>query len=126
MHPLHYPLLADENIHEEVVYYLRSQGLQIESIKERGLRGHTDHQIVSMAVNEGFVIVTHDADFGRIMHMSYELNTGIIYLRPGHFDFSFTIQTIKSILSTDLNADIPFILVAERSGEDIKIRLRTV
>ena len=75
MHLLHYPLLADENIHEEVVYYLRSQGLQIESIKERGLRGHTDNQIVSLAVAEGFVIVTHDADFGRIMHMSSELNT---------------------------------------------------
>ncbi|MBB1283237.1 DUF5615 family PIN-like protein [Flavisolibacter sp. BT320] len=126
MHPLHYPLLADENIHEEVVYYLRGQSLQIESIKERGLRGHTDNQIVSLAVTEGFVIVTHDADFGRIMHMSSELKTGIIYLRPGHFDFSFTIQTLKSILATDLNAEIPFILVAERSGEEIKIRLRTL
>lgn len=32
MHPLRFPLLADENIHEEVVNYLRKKGLEIESM----------------------------------------------------------------------------------------------
>jgi hypothetical protein len=63
-------------------------------------------------------------DFGRILHLSQEIKTGIIYLRPGHIDYAFDIQTIQSILMTELQAQVPFILVAERSGDDIKIRLR--
>ncbi len=111
-------------IFKEVVYYLRKQGLQIESIKERNLRGSTDNQIMTLAQAEEKVILTHDADFGRILHFSQGIKTGIIFLRPGHIDYAFDIQTMRSILSTDLQAQMPFILVAERSGEDIKLRLR--
>lgn len=126
MHPLHFPILADENIHEEVVQYLRKQGLKIESIKERNLRGSTDTQILKLAQEEGKIILTHDADFGRMMHFTSAAKTGIIYLRPGHIDFSFTIQTLQSILLAELQTQIPFILVAERTGDDIKLRLRTL
>ncbi len=124
MHPLSFPILADENIHDEVVYFLRAKGLQIESIKERNLRGSTDNQIIALAQKEGKIILTHDADFGRIVHFSTEVKTGIVFLRPGHIDFSLHIQTLNALLNANLQAEIPFILVAERSGEDIKIRLR--
>jgi predicted nuclease of predicted toxin-antitoxin system len=124
MHPLHFPIIADENIHDEIVHFLRGQSLIIESIKERDLRGSTDEQIIALAEKENKIILTHDADFGRIMHLSQIIHTGIIFLRPGHIDFNFTIQTLKAIFATELEVQIPFILVAERSGEDIKIRLR--
>ena len=124
MHPLHFPIIADENIHDEVVYFLRGQGLQIESIKERNLRGSSDNQIIALAQAEGKVVLTHDADFGRIIHVSQNTEAGIIFLRAGQIDPSFTIQTLQAILKTELNANIPFMLVAERSGDDIKIRLR--
>lgn len=124
MHPLHFAILADENIHDEVVHYLLKQGLAVESIKERKLRGSTDEQIITIAEREEKIILTHDADFGRIMHLSQVINTGVVFLRPGHIDFKFIIQTLKAILATKLDVQIPFILVAERSREDIKIRLR--
>lgn len=124
MHPLRFPIIADENIHEEVVFYLREQGLKIESIRERSLRGTTDEQIMILAQAEEKIILTHDADFGRIIHFSPVIKTGIIFLRPGHLDHSFHIQTIQALLVADLEAQIPFILVAERTGGDIKIRLR--
>ncbi|MBO9681783.1 MAG: DUF5615 family PIN-like protein [Flavisolibacter sp.] len=82
--------------------------------------------MIALAEREGRVVLTHDADFGRIMHLSQIVHTGIIFLRPGHIDFNFTIQTLKSILAAELNVQVPFILVAERSGEDIKIRLRNL
>jgi predicted nuclease of predicted toxin-antitoxin system len=126
MHPLQFPIIADENIHDEVVNFLRKESLRVESIKERNLRGSSDQQIIALAEREGKVILTHDADFGRIMHLSQIVHTGIIFLRPGHIDFNFTIQTLKSMLATELNVQVPFILVAERSGEDIKIRLRNL
>lgn len=126
MHPLQLSILADENIHEEVMNHLRRRRLTIESIKERNLRGSTDEQIISLAEKEKKIILTHDADFGRIMHLSQILQTGIVFLRPGHIDFNFTIQTLNAIIATKLEVQIPFILVAERTGDDIKIRLRNL
>jgi len=126
MHPFHFPLLADENIHNDTVYFIRSKGLQVDSVRERNLRGSTDLQIVSIAMMEKKVILTHDADFGRILYLSKEFQTGIIFLRPGHAIPLFTQQTIQSILLTELQAEIPFILVAERTNEEIKIRLRNL
>lgn len=126
MHPLRFHLLADENIHEEVVNYLRKKGLEIENIKERNLRGSTDNGIIALAQAERKIILTHDADFGRMLHFSQGVQTGVIFLRPGHIDYSFTIQTLESILATALQAEVPFIIVAERTGNDIKIRLRNL
>ena len=126
MHPLRFPRLADENIHEAVVRYLREQKLDIESIKERNLRGISDNEIIALAQAEKKVILTHDADFGRSLHFSQGVQTGVIFLRPGHIDYSFTIQTLKSILATEMQSDVPFIMVAERTGNDIKIRLRNL
>jgi predicted nuclease of predicted toxin-antitoxin system len=124
MHPLRYPIIADENIHIETVYRFREWGLQMDSIRERNLRGSTDEQIVALAEAEGKVILTHDSDFGRIIYASQSIKTGIIFIRPGHIDYTLVIQTVEAILATDLNASIPFMLVAERTGNDIKIRLR--
>src|SRR5829696_10020396 len=98
MHPFRISLLADENIHNETIHFLRTKGLQVESIRERNLRGSTDLQIIVLAASEGKVVLTHDADFGRIMHLSREYQTGIIFLRPGHIDSIFTIQIIEAIL----------------------------
>ena len=126
MHPLHFAVLADENIHETVVHFLRSQNVIIESIKEKRLQGATDNQIIRLAEQENKIILTHDADFGRIMHLTPGLKTGIIFLRPGHLDFTIDIQTIKGILNTEIDVEIPFILVVERTNNDIKIRLRSL
>lgn len=68
MHPFEYFILADENIHQEVVYHLRNRGKRIESIKERNLLGSSDEQIITLAQEEGTVILTHDSDFGRIIY----------------------------------------------------------
>lgn len=98
--------------------------MAIESIEERNLQGISDEQIIALAEAEEKVILTHDADFGRIIHLNQVVKTGIIFLRPGHIDFTIYIQTLQAILATELECSIPFMLVAERTGSDIKIRLR--
>lgn len=126
MHPLRFPIIANENIHDETVWFFRRENLFNESIKEHNLRGSADEHIIALAEKEKKIILTHDADFGRIMHLYQMINTAIVFLRPGHIDYAFTIQTLKAILETELDDQIPFILVAERTGEDIKIRLRNL
>ncbi len=83
MRPLDFPLLADENIHPEVVQTLAARGKQVVSVLAEGLAGREDREILSHAHARGWVVVTHDGDFGTLSIGQGEGYTGIIYLRPG-------------------------------------------
>ena len=59
-----FPLLADENIHPDIVAYLRQDGLDITSTSERGHFGLSDTSVLRQAFRAGRIILTHDSDFG--------------------------------------------------------------
>lgn len=124
MKPLDFPLLADENIHPDVVAFLREQGSDIESVVENGLCGQRDVTLLRLAHESGRVVLTHDHDFGTLAIMQGEPFTGIIYLRPGHIRPEFTIQTLETIASQSIDVRPPFIVVAEHSRAVVRIRVR--
>ncbi|MBT3313151.1 MAG: DUF5615 family PIN-like protein [Anaerolineae bacterium] len=124
MNPSDFPLFADENIHPDVVAYLRESGFDITSIAERGEFGVTDEYILLKASEGGRIVLTHDSDFGGLALFGTNF-VGIIYLRPGHIRPEFTIQILKAIFERDLEVSPPFLLVAERRTSDtVKIRIR--
>ncbi len=59
-----FPLLADENIHPDVVAYLRIEGFDINSIAEQGRFGLPDTNVLRQAFRAGRIVLTHDSDFG--------------------------------------------------------------
>lgn len=67
--------------------------------------------------------MTHDSDFGGLALMGAKF-VGIIYLRPGHIQAKFTIQTLEAIRDNAPEVTPPFILVAERTGDTVQIRVR--
>jgi predicted nuclease of predicted toxin-antitoxin system len=89
MKALDFPLLADENIHPDVVRELSRQGKDVRSVVASGLTGRPDAEILRHAHAEGRVVLTHDSDFGTIIYRSGQPFTGIIYLRPGHISPTF-------------------------------------
>ena len=93
-------------------------------VKENGWFGRKDIDLMPIAYQEQRVIVTHDSDFGTIIFTKSEPFIGILYLRPGHFDAKPHIQSLNAILDSDLVLKLPFILIAENTGEAVKIRLR--
>ena len=124
MKPLDFPLLADENIHPSVVAFLRKQGFDILSLAEQGRYGLPDSNVLRKAQAARRVVLTHDSDFGGLAVLNSQPFTGIIYLRPGHIHAEFTIQTLVAIQTRAPEVIPPFILVAEHSGDNVKIRLR--
>jgi predicted nuclease of predicted toxin-antitoxin system len=82
--------LADENIHIEVVSYLREYGLDVEYVPELNLRGASDEQLMERAFAAGQAIITHDSDFGSLAFTKGAAFHSILYVRPGHFDPNFT------------------------------------
>ena len=110
-----FKLLTDENIHRDVVQFLRARGFDVLDATKEGLCGRTDVDLLQRAVSEDRVVVTHDRDFGTLAILAGEQIVGIVYLRPGHIDPKFTIETIRAVLKKELDLSPPFILVVQRT-----------
>jgi predicted nuclease of predicted toxin-antitoxin system len=123
MKALGFPLLADENVHPEVIDFLRKAGLDVVSVSEQGQYGLPDSQVLQQATEAGRVVLTHDSDFGGLALMGAQF-IGIIYVRPGHIRTEFTTKTIEAVRDNAPEVTPPFILVAERTGDTVKIRVR--
>jgi hypothetical protein len=101
--PLDFPLLADENVPVAVSDALAASG----------------HDLVTV-----FDVLTLDSDFGLLAVRSGAEYVGIIYVRPGHRSAAFTLETLAAISANAVEVQAPFILVADRRQETVRIRLR--
>jgi predicted nuclease of predicted toxin-antitoxin system len=124
--PLDHPLLTDENIHPEVVNALRQRGKNVRTVTEERLAGRSDLEILRRARATGRVIVTHDSDFGALAVRDRERFVGIVYIRPGHIDPEFVLGILASVEANPVDATPPFIVVAERRGDEIRVRQRSM
>jgi predicted nuclease of predicted toxin-antitoxin system len=61
MKPLDFPLLADENIHPEIIEALAAKGKQITSVQAHGLASRSDREILRYAHSRGWAVLTHDS-----------------------------------------------------------------
>ncbi len=119
-------LLTDENIHTAVVAELRAIGFDVYDVCENGLFGWDDSALLQLAHAQGRAVVTHDRDFGTLTVARLEPFVGIVYLRPGHIDPQFTIESLRSIVAQDLELAPPFIVVAKRTANSVTIRVRNL
>lgn len=124
MHPFEFPLLADENIHPDVVKYLREQGKNLCSVMEEGLAGQDDLSILRRAYRENRVILTHDSDFGTLAILQGEPVVGIVYLRPGHIRGEFNIRVINALTCQPIDVQPPFVIVATFNRGSLQTRVR--
>jgi len=121
-----FAFFTDENIHRDVVLFLRERGLDVIDTCEQRLQGSPDIDLIRRAFSDGRVIITHDSDFGTLAVLSGEPIIGIVYIRPGHIDTKFTIETLTAMLQEDFELSSPFILVVYRKNSHVSMRLRTL
>lgn len=120
-----FTILTDQNIHPDVVAYFRTEGFQVVDVEQAGLLGASDTMILAAATVDGRIVVTHDADFGTLTIQQGFPFVGIVYLRPGHIGARSTIESLEQILAIDPDLAPPFVLVAKRTGNQVKIRVRS-
>lgn len=121
-----FALLSDENIHPDVVAFLRSEGIDVLDVREASLTGASDEDLLHRAVEQDRVVLTHDSDFGTLAMLRGEPVVGIVYVRPGHIRPEFTIGTLRTLYGRVVDVMPPFIIVAQRSEERVRIRVRKV
>ena len=121
-----YPVLTDENIHPDVVAWLRAHRCDVLDVRDVNLIGSGDRAIMQVAQSQGRIILTHDSDFGALSIARLEPIVGLVFLRPGHLDPAFTIRTLETVFALDLDPTPPFLIVAKRTGDEVTIRLRNL
>jgi len=119
-----FPILADENVHRDVVRYLRERGCDVLDVRETGWIGAEDAVLLEAAYSQHRVVITHDADFGSLAIASLKPIVGVVFLRPGHMDPLFTIGTLRVLFERNLDLAPPFIVVARRTDREVSIRVR--
>ena len=125
MKPLEFPLLADENIGPDVVAGLRARGCDLRTSWDEQLIGHPDVDVLDRAASLGRGVVTHDIAFGRSAIREGAPFVGIVYLRPGHISAEFVLDVVDALRASTVDAEPPFIAVAERQQSAVKVRVRT-
>jgi predicted nuclease of predicted toxin-antitoxin system len=118
--------LTDENLHPAIAVHLRTYGLDVQDVKELGWIGRSDEELMRWAHGEQRVIISHDRDFGRLAIVQQVPFWGIVYLRPGHIVAQETIYTLDRLLGWGQEVLPPFLLVCERVGQEVRLRLRSL
>lgn len=73
--------IADENIAPRVIKFLRDSGLDVLSVTEEKLYGCDDEKILKLAIKLKRIVITHDKDFGALIHQPNRRHSGIVLLR---------------------------------------------
>lgn len=117
---------ADENVPTELIGWIKSNGYEISSVIEENLQGSSDISIIEKCLVSKKIILTQDNDFGKLIFTSSISFYSVIYLRPGHFDGSFHIPTLKSILKNQELIEMRTLIIGQRTGNKIKIRIKKI
>ncbi|MBI3960221.1 MAG: DUF5615 family PIN-like protein [Chloroflexi bacterium] len=73
--------LLDMGLAGSTARFLRANGHDAIHLREQGLQRLVDEEIVSKAVGEDRIILTHDLDFGRIVALSGERLPSVLTFR---------------------------------------------
>jgi predicted nuclease of predicted toxin-antitoxin system len=114
------PLLADVNIAKQVIEFLRSEGIDVASVYERGLAHLDDEAILKLATEEQRFVLTHDSDFGDLVIAQRKPFFGVLFLRPGDDPSPVVIEGLRHLVAFDCDWTAP-LLATYRDG---RLRLR--
>ncbi len=114
------PLLVDANVAAQVVAYLRSAGVDVESVIEQGWGAWTDDEILAESVSRSRFVLTHDSDFGRLALAEGKPYHGILHLRPGDERPAIVVDRLRALHADVVDWSPPMIAVYRRG----RLRIR--
>jgi len=114
------PQLADANIPGAVIAFLRSSGVDIVTIAEIGASRWTDDRILAASIPMRRFVLTHDGDFGRLAVGEGKPYHGILLLRPGDRPPDTIIESLRPLLSMEIDWRAP--MIAVHRGGRIRVR----
>ena len=108
------------------MHFFAGAAWDVASAEELGLANAADTLILHTALETNRIVLTHDSDFGFLAITAGQPILGIVFLRPGHIQAGFTIRTLDAIFEANPELTPPFLVVAIRSRDKVRIRTRSL
>ena len=113
--------LADENLHADLVAWLRSGGHDVSSAAET-LAGESDEVVLRHAREENRVLITDDKDFGELVVHRRLSTAGVLLLRMKSPKVRLRVERLTAVWSTiEARTTGSFVVVS-----DYKVRVRPI
>jgi predicted nuclease of predicted toxin-antitoxin system len=113
--------LADENIHADIVAWLRSEGHDVAYAAET-LTQRADDELLAIARDDARVLITDDKDFGELVFHRKLVSRGVVLIRLENARVADRLQRLAQVWpDIEAQAEDKFIVVSEH-----KVRVRGV
>jgi len=113
-------ILANENLHSEIVRGLRQANYDVLFVPEIGLAGHKDREILEYSEKNGLILISGDKDFGGLIEFGPLWGHGkVIILRYRFVNIRRMVNNILEILSREaetLTKEDSIVVVLSESG----------
>jgi predicted nuclease of predicted toxin-antitoxin system len=76
-------LLLDENLSPAVAHKLRAEGMDVAHVRDRGILGATDAEVLAKALAEDRILVTSDVDDFALLADAIGLHGGVVLVEDG-------------------------------------------
>lgn len=113
-------IVADENLFEPIIKFLRSSGNDVLSIRE-GFSGISDDEVFQLACKEKRVIITMDKDFSRVFRFPPNKCGGIIVIKIYKRTIDETLEIFKKFYKLIKEEDV-FENLITITPENVRIR----
>jgi len=114
--------LIDENISPLVAEQLRALGYDVKHVREVGLKGHSDNEIMEYAKREGRSLITLDADFADIRRYPLGTHAGIIRLKLKFAPSTIVIDCLRRLLRQIKDMPLEKGLLVITDGKTYRVR----
>jgi predicted nuclease of predicted toxin-antitoxin system len=111
-------ILADENIHITIISSLRKIGIKVYSIYESS-RGLKDEEIIELARELNYSILTEDKDFGEWIFSHHLTGISVIFLRYPFIETEIIAKTLCKFLQKNVLQHPVFVTLTSK-----KVRVR--
>ena len=116
--------LLDADMPRSSAEAIRSQGFDVEDVRDLGMRYAKDQEIMDYALETGRVVITRDLDYGEILR--YPQHPGAIILRlPTGFIAKEVNEALMDFLSSAKNEILQNAIIIVELGRYRKRSLKT-
>lgn len=113
-------LLADENVHSDIVRGLSKAGYEILFAQEIGLAGKDDQKILEYSEKHNLILLSGDKDFGGLLEFGSLWGKGkVILLRYRLINIARIVKNITEILIKEkdfIKTENSFVIVLSEAG----------
>lgn len=92
--------LIDENLPRSLAPALRAGGLAAQDVRDLGLRGRPDKEILEFSLSQGYVLVTGDVGFAALLRLHPRFPGMVVARLPNEWSTSAVNDLISRSLQT--------------------------